>query len=454
MGFAGGVDSVAGDTVADSNSSSGYSTVGNNNDRTPITREQVDRNSRDRSDQMFGTGGNNQPPRSIQPSPNKPSPNQPSPNLGNGFGLGGPAPVGFPSGMGMVDFGSFPLDPTTVGTPTIVAKSMPSGLEPTVPSGMMANQNNLFDFGYTDPTSTAMRMQGDTERNLSNLGTLDPGFQSKVAGTLDDVMDAGKNPYLVSTARTFTPAQQPGGPMPAEDSYHKYGLAVDIGLTGENPQDYKLLGDIGAGRDLGWGGSFSNNYDPMHLQAGPVGMGATDYASSMGVPKVQVSGQPFLESGGGSLKDYLTSSLDKVISGTKQMAGTALDTAGAATQDALKTYVDRPIDNLFKMGYDPVEDQKQYNRDRLLSQEEMDIDRFNRLHPEANSDKEKYGGRDSSGIASLGKANNNQAQEAPQTETSTQSPQTPVYTTGIDTAIRDYVGGRIDPNYYPYSAYS
>jgi len=80
------------------------------------------------------------------------------------------------------------ITPNTFSTTQM---SMPSGLTPTIPGGMMADQKNRFDFGYTDPTSTAMRMQGDTERNLSNLNTLDPSFQTKLSRTLDDTMNAG-----------------------------------------------------------------------------------------------------------------------------------------------------------------------------------------------------------------------------------------------------------------------
>ena len=38
--------------------------------------------------------------------------------------------------------------------------------------------------------------------------------------------------------------------------------------------------------------------------------------------------------------------------------------------------------------------EKQYNRDKQMSKEDMDILMFNRLHPEAGSNKELYGGRD------------------------------------------------------------
>lgn len=285
--------------------------------------------------------------------------------------------------------------------------SMPSGLAPTIPSGMMADQKNLFDFGYTDPTSTAMRMQGDVERNLSNLGTLDPSFQSKVAGTLDEVMNAGLNPYLVSTARTFTPAKQPGGPTPAEDSYHKYGLAVDVGLTGEKPEDYKLMGDIGAGRDLGWGGSFSSNYDPMHLQAGPVGIGATEYATEMDIPKVSVSGRPFLPSGspsagdqiaslGGTIKKTLDDAFNSIT--PKDVASTAIQVGAYAVNplyglaNTVSGYLGGPTLQDTFLGGSPS--QQEFNRDRQMTQEEVNIAEFNRLYPNAGSDRERYGGRD------------------------------------------------------------
>ena len=286
-----------------------------------------------------------------------------------------------------------------IGIPSLVINefsrtpmSMPLGLTPTIPGGMMADQKNLFNFGYTDPTSTAMRMQGDTERNLSNLRTLDPSFQTKIAGTLDDVMNSGQNPYLVSTARTFTPAQLPGGAKPAEDSYHKYGLAADIGLTGGTAQDYADMGAIGYDRGLGWGGSFSSNYDPEHLQAGPVGVGATEYATAMDVPKVSVSGQPFLPSGSPGVGDQIAAS-DFVKNFNKNLNKT-FDTIGAGVKTvADATGVSSVADFLTNKS---LRDEivRNNNRDRQMTSEEVNIAMFNRLHPEAGSNRERYGGRD------------------------------------------------------------
>ena len=49
MGFAGGVDSVAGDTVADSKSDSGYSKVNESGGRDAVSRADVDSDSSNRS---------------------------------------------------------------------------------------------------------------------------------------------------------------------------------------------------------------------------------------------------------------------------------------------------------------------------------------------------------------------------------------------------------------------
>ena len=42
----------------------------------------------------------------------------------------------------------------------------------------------------------------------------------------------------------------------------------------------------------------------------------------------------------------------------------------------------------------PVSGQQEFNRDRQMTSEEVNIAMFNRLHPEAGSNKELYGGRD------------------------------------------------------------
>jgi len=345
--------------------------------------------------------------------------------------------------------------------------SMPSGLNPTIPGGMMADPKNLFDFGYTDPTSTAMRMQGDTERNLNNLGTLDPSFQTKIAGTLDDVMNSGQNPYLVSTARTFTPAQLPGGAKPAEDSYHKYGLAADIGLTGGTAQDYANMGAIGYDRGLGWGGSFSNNYDPEHLQAGPVDVGATEYATAMDIPRVSVSGQPFLPSGSPGVGDQIASAskyVADVITNAPENTLKALNTAydalpsnAASLAIQAGAYAINPLlgaantvsgffngptlQGTFLGG--PTA-QQEFNRDRQMTQEEVNIAEFNRLYPNAGSDKELYGGNDNRGIASLPKT-----PKKPVLPTTTpEAPLPPVYTTGIDFTAGNYQGPPISTETY------
>lgn len=344
--------------------------------------------------------------------------------------------------------------------------SMPSGLNPTIPGGMMADQKNLFDFGYTDPTSTAMRMQGDTGTNLNNLNTLDPSFGGKVAGTLDDVMNAGKNPYLVSTARTFTPAKQPGGPTPAEDSYHKYGLAADIGLTGENPQDYKLLGDIGAGRDLGWGGSFSNNYDPMHLQAGPVGVGATDYATSMDIPKVTVSGVPFKPSGSPGVGDQIASAGKSVVDAITNAPENTLKALNTA-YDALPSnaaslaiqagaYAINPLLGAANtvsgyLGGPTIQGTFLGGGETSTAMQPVVADPFvpTGFGPGGDLTREEYqkqyGGSDKTGIASLPKTPKKPI--VPET-TTPPPPLPPVYTTGIDFSPGYYQGPPISTETY------
>ena len=238
-------------------------------------------------------------------------------------------------------------------------------------------------------------------------------------------------------------------------------------MTGENPQDYKLLGDIGVDRDLGWGGSFSNNYDPMHLQAGPVGVGATDYATSMDIPKVTVSGVPFKPSGSPGIGDQIASATRSVVSTitnapekTYEALNTAYDAlpsnaaslaiqAGAyainpllGAANTVSGYLGGPtIQGTFLGG--PTA-QQEFNRDRQMTQEEVNIAEFNRLHPEAGSNKELYGGNDNRGIASLPTAPKKPVVPTPPTEPLVE----PTYTTGIDYSPRYYQGPPISTETY------
>jgi len=464
MGFASGVDSVAGDTVADSKSDSGYSKVNESGGRDPVSKADVDRDSSNRSDanqnainkakEAADKAAAETAAREFQ---KRQMAEAEQARLDSVARQEAVKNLGIP-GIMINDFPKAPMS-----TPM----SMPSGMAPVTPSGMMADPKNLFDFGYTDPTSTAMRMQGDTERNLSNLNTLDPGFQTRLSGTLDDVMNSGQNPYLSSSARTFTPAQLPGGAKPAEDSYHKYGLAADIGLTGGTAQDYANMGAIGYDRGLGWGGSFSNNYDPEHLQAGPVDVGATEYATAMDIPRVSVSGQPFLPSGSPGVGDqiasaskYVADAITNAPENTLKALNTAYDAlpsnaaslaiqAGAyainpllGAANTVSGFFNGPtLQGTFLGG--PTA-QQEFNRDRQMTQEEVNIAEFNRLYPNAGSDKELYGGNDNRGIASLPKT-----PKKPVLPTTTpEAPLPPVYTTGIDFTAGNYQGPPISTETY------
>ena len=472
MGFAGGVDSVAGDTVADSKSDSGYSKVNESGGRDAVSRADVDRDSSDRSaanqdaiDRAKATQDAAAAETAAREAQKRQMAEAEQARLDSVARQELTKNLGIPSLM-INEFSKTPMS-----TPM----SMPSGLTPTIPGGMMADQKNLFDFGYADPTSTAMRMQGDTERNLSNLNTLDPSFQTKIAGTLDDVMNSGQNPYLVSTARTFTPAQLPGGAKPAEDSYHKYGLAADIGLTGGTAQDYANMGAIGYDRGLGWGGSFSNNYDPEHLQAGPVGVGATEYATAMDIPKVSVSGQPFLPSGSPGVGDQIASAGkfvgDKVASATRSVVST-ITNAPEKTYEALNTaynalpsnaaslaiqagaYAINPLLGAANtvsgyLGGPTIQGTFLGGGETSTAMQPIVADPFvpTGFGPYGNLTREEYqkqyGGSDKTGIASLPKT-----PKKPVVPETTTPPPPPVYTTGIDFSPGYYQGPPISTETY------
>ena len=87
--------------------------------------------------------------------------------------------------------------------------------------------------------------------------------------------------------------------------------------------------------------------------------------------------------------------------------------------------------------------QQEFNRDRQMTQEEVNIAEFNRLYPNAGSDKELYGGNDNRGIASLPKI-----PKKPVVPETTTPPPPPVYTTGIDFSPGYYQGPPISTETY------
>ena len=236
-------------------------------------------------------------------------------NTGSAYGGFTPNYAAIGSGTVAPTIGDAERVGTVPGSIAPTVNANPTGLGTFVDNGNpLVNPQSKGGWGYTDPVQAAMRTQGDTGRNLSNLNTLNPGFENKVANVLNSAEDAGLKPYIQSTARTYVPEQTPGGATPAKDSYHMYGLATDIGLSGNNPA-YSTLGKIAEGEGLGWGGKFNGNYDPEHIQAGPTNVNASTYASQIGLDKVSLSGLPFAPSG--SIKDGDTyKDLSKALSDT------------------------------------------------------------------------------------------------------------------------------------------
>jgi spore germination cell wall hydrolase CwlJ-like protein len=84
-----------------------------------------------------------------------------------------------------------------------------------------------------------------------------------------------------------------------------------------------------------------------------------------------------------SFTDGLRKTFDDLTGTVKDVAKTAADATGVSS--ALDFLTNTTARN---------ELEQQYNRDKQMSREDMDILMFNRLHPEAGSNKELYGGRD------------------------------------------------------------
>jgi hypothetical protein len=84
-----------------------------------------------------------------------------------------------------------------------------------------------------------------------------------------------------------------------------------------------------------------------------------------------------------SFADGLRKTFDDLTGTVKDVAKTAADATGVTS--ALDFLTNTTARN---------ELEQQYNRDKQMSREDMDILMFNRLHPEAGSNRERYGGRD------------------------------------------------------------
>jgi hypothetical protein len=180
----------------------------------------------------------------------------------------------------------------------------------------------------------------DWDKSVSEKGAIAAGQEFK---DLFDIAGYFKTPG--------TQVAMPGS------SQHQKSAAMDIAFGGDGAAREDLINRFQT-TATGQGLSFPVKGEYWH-------------AELAGDRPTQVATSPFVRD--------LNKTFDNIKAGVKTVA----DATGAGSVlDFLTNTTAR----------NELEDQ--YNRDKQMSKEDMDILMFNRLHPEAGSDRERYGGRD------------------------------------------------------------
>lgn len=388
MGFAGGVDSVAGDVVADRSSGSGYSRVNESGGRDPVSRADVDRESGIRSAanrDAIDKAAARKAQRAVDTEAQDQAEAQKRVDA-----------AAAETKRQMQDatarqvaeaearkIAGIPSLPTGVG-----GRYIPESLTPTI-NPLTATAGRYGTMGSRAPAITGVSAE-DRERMirtvLGEAGGEPVIGQTGVASVIANRLRAGNYGStigdVVNAPKQFS-TWNPGDP--AGDMANR----ID-----PNSQAYKTAAEVvdsvlkGEARDPTGGALNFSNVDTVMTSgqaseatkarvaaesslpsATPIGRHT--FTSPTGDRPTQVARSPFSEG--------LQKTFDTIGAGVKTVA----DATGAGSVlDFLTNTTAR----------NELEDQ--YNRDKQMSKEDMDILMFNRLHPEAGSDRERYGGRD------------------------------------------------------------
>jgi len=425
MGFAGGVDSVAGDVVADRSSGSGYSRVNESGGRDPVSRADVDRESGIRSaanrdaidkaaarkaQRAVDTEAQDQAEaqkrvdaaaaetkRQMQDATARQVAERAALNSFLNTDIIGAGISSLPTGIGG-RYVSGSLTPTTTldfkRANEILSSSQGGQYDPTS-GGMIPNADMLK--GY-------IKLSGATGDQTTTRNSMLEGFSkdylTKMLGSLaktsGDVSIGSARRSPEEQASIISDRLKEIDPKVAADwdkSVSEKG-AIAAG------QEFKDLFDIAgyfktpgtqvampgssqhqksAAMDIAFGGDGAAREDLINrFQTTATGQGLSFpvkgeywHAELAGDRPTQVATSPFVRD--------LNKTFDNIKAGVKTVA----DATGAGSVlDFLTNTTAR----------NELEDQ--YNRDKQMSKEDMDILMFNRLHPEAGSDRERYGGRD------------------------------------------------------------
>jgi len=388
MGFAGGVDSVAGDVVADRSSGSGYSRVNESGGRDPVSRADVDRESGIRSAanrDAIDKAAARKAQRAVDTEAQDQAEAQKRVDA-----------AAAETKRQMQDaaarqvaeaearkIAGIPSLPTGVG-----GRYIPESLTPTI-NPLTATAGRYGTMGSRAPAITGVSAE-DRERMirtvLGEAGGEPVIGQTGVASVIANRLRAGNYGStigdVVNAPKQFS-TWNPGDP--AGDMANR----ID-----PNSQAYKTAAEVvdsvlkGEARDPTGGALNFSNVDTVMTSGQASEATKARVAAESALPSATPIGRHTFTSPTGdrptqvarsSFSEGLQKTFDTIGAGVKTVA----DATGAGSVlDFLTNTTAR----------NELEDQ--YNRDKQMSKEDMDILMFNRLHPEAGSDRERYGGRD------------------------------------------------------------
>ena len=421
MGFAGGVDSVAGDTVADNKSDSGYSRVNESGGRDPISKADVDRDSSNRS-----TANQNAIDKAKEVADQKARESQARVDAAAAetkrqMQDATARQVAEAEARKIAEIRGFGIPSLLTG---IGGRYAPKSITPTTMDFRRANEIlTSSQGGQYDPTSGGMIPNADMLKGYIKLA----GAAGDQTTTRNDMLEGFSKDYLTKMLGSLAKTSGDVSIGSARRSPEEQANIISDRLREIDPkvaadwdksvsekgaiaagQEFKDLFDIAgyfktpgeqvampgssqhqksAAMDIAFGGTGAAREDLINrFQTTATGQGLSFpvkgeywHAELAGDRPTQVATSPFVKE--------LNEIFDTIGTGVKTVA----DATGASSVlDFLTNTTARS------------ELEKQYNRDKQMSKEDMDILMFNRLHPEAGSNKELYGGRDQTPLPTQG----------------------------------------------------
>ena len=143
-----------------------------------------------------------------------------------------------------------------------------------------SNGNSSAKDSNPSPTPTPSGSSYD-ERTAQKIAKLHPKMRANALRFIGAAKAKGINIFVTSSLRTFAEQTKlynqgrtaPGGIVTnakAGQSFHNYGLAIDVAVLKDGKIDWKtdwdVLGKLGKQNGLEWGGDFKSFVDRPHFQ--------------------------------------------------------------------------------------------------------------------------------------------------------------------------------------------